>query len=170
MGASLFLLNREDGIVHSIWKQMANIEEPGGPGAIPGPATNMSKNKVISKREGLIIYWCEGDRPSGRNYTAAVTSSDYFIIKNFLDWLKKYFHVSNENIKLRLHLWPNSNELKAKKYWAKQLGLPLVNFTKTYFKIKSGKNKKYEYGICRTAVHNKKILETILNNIKREFY
>jgi len=30
-----------DGIVHSIWKQMANIKEPRDPGAIPGAATSL---------------------------------------------------------------------------------------------------------------------------------
>jgi len=32
-----------DGIVHSIWKQMANIKEPRDAGAIPAPATRFNR-------------------------------------------------------------------------------------------------------------------------------
>lgn len=40
-----------DGIVHSIWKQMANIKEARDPGAIPGPATRLKFNMAnITKK------------------------------------------------------------------------------------------------------------------------
>jgi len=39
MGTSF--LKKEDGIVHSIWKQIANIKEPRDTGATPVPATSI---------------------------------------------------------------------------------------------------------------------------------
>ena len=131
----------DDGIVHSFWKQKV-AKEPGDSGAIPGPATKMLSKKCISNREGLILYWCEGDKPSGVNYTVAVTSSDYRIVSLFLGWLKKYYNIPDERIKLRLHLWPDSDEKAAKEYWAERLGLSISSFTKSYIKDKSGKNNK----------------------------
>jgi len=173
MGAPIYVLHKVgDGIVHSIWKQMVNNKEPGDPGANPGPATRikMNKNKpILSKREGLVLYWCEGDKPAGRNYMVAITSGDYWIVKNFLLWLRKYFNISKKKIRLRLHLWPDSDEKKAKEYWAKQLDLPLSSFTKTYIKPKSGRNEKYKYGICRAGIYSKKILNEILQSIRKEF-
>jgi len=116
-----------------------------------------------------MLYWCEGDRPSGRNYMVAVTSSNSFIIKKFLAWVRKYFDISKRRIRLSLHLWPDSDEKKAKDYWAEQLGLPLSSFTKSYIKPKSGKNRKYAYGICRAGINSKKILMRIIDEIEREF-
>lgn len=124
----------------------------------------------VSKREGLMLYWCEGDKPARKNYMVAVTSSDCLIIQNFLNWLRKNFKIANNKIRLRLHLWSGSDEQKAKNYWAKQLNLPLANFTKTYIKAKSGKNKKYKYGVCRAGIYSKEILEEIMRNIKKEFH
>lgn len=129
----------------------------------------MLSKKCISNREGLILYWCEGDKPSGVNYTVAVTSSDYRIVSLFLGWLKKYYNIPDERIKLRLHLWPDSDEKAAKEHWAEKLGLPMSSFTKSYIKDKSGKNNKYKNGICRASIHGTKILSDILKRIEKEF-
>jgi len=116
-----------------------------------------------------MLYWCEGDKPSGRNYTVGVTSSDFFVIRAFLGWLEKYYDIPKARIKLRLHLWPNSNEGEAQKYWAKKLDLPMSSFTKSYIKERSGKNNKYKNGICRASIHSTEILSDILKRIEREF-
>ena len=121
-------------------------------------------------REGLMLYWCEGDKPSGNSHSVAVTSGDFLIIKLFLGWIEKYFEVSRSRLRLRLHLWPDSNEMKAKEYWSKNLDMPLESFTKSYIKPKSGVKRRYEHGICRLGFYSKKILTDILNEIEKEFY
>jgi len=126
--------------------------------------------KIISRREGLILYWCEGDNPSKRGFKVALTSSDHFILKNFVFWLKEYFFIPKEKIRLRLHLWPSSDELGAKKWWSHKLGLPITSFTKSYIKPKDGKNHKFKHGVCRASIDNKNILEKILKDIKKEFF
>jgi len=100
----------------------------------------------------------------------AVTSADPFIIKNFLTWLKRYFRVPANRIRLRLHLWPSSEIKEAQKYWAEQLNLSLKNFTKPFIKKESGRNRKYKYGICRAGIYSKDILSKIMREIKKEFY
>ncbi len=146
-------------VVSITWRPLVQFQPP-----------QMIKNKeVLSKREGLMLYWCEGDRPAGKNYMVAVTSSDYLIIKNFISWLIRYFNVPRSTIKLRLHLWPDSDEKRAKNYWAEALELPMSNFTKSYIKPKSGENKKYKYGICRAGIYSKELLSEIMASIKKEF-
>ena len=125
--------------------------------------------KLLSKREGLILYWCEGDNPSTRAFKVAVTSGSYLIIFLFINWLIEYFNVSKNSVKLRLHIWPDTDEHTAKKYWSEKLGLPFENFTKSYIKSKSGVNKRYQYGICRASIDSKKVLLDILKSIELEF-
>ena len=42
---------------------------------------------MISKREGLILYWCEGDKSTKRIYKVAVTSTNANILRLYVDWL-----------------------------------------------------------------------------------
>ncbi len=125
--------------------------------------------KLLSRREGLILYWCEGDNPSKRAFKVAVTSGDYLIISLFIKWLIEYFDVSKSSVKLRLHIWPDTDEDKAKRYWSGKLSMPFENFTKSYVKSKSGVNKKYQHGICRASIDSKKVLLNILKSIELEF-
>ncbi|MDP3999753.1 MAG: hypothetical protein Q8P76_04185 [bacterium] len=124
---------------------------------------------MLTKREGLMLYWCEGDKTFNRVYMVAVTSTDYWIIKNFMAWLDKFYKISANKIKLRLHLWPDSNENIAKKYWSDKLSVPLSQFTKTYIKKSAGKNNKYKHGVCRAGVYSKTILSNILKDIEFNF-
>ncbi|MFB0544233.1 MAG: hypothetical protein ACETVN_00845 [Asgard group archaeon] len=45
---------------------------------------------MISKREGLMLYWCEGDKfAENRTYKVAVTITDATLLKLFVDWLEQ---------------------------------------------------------------------------------
>lgn len=126
--------------------------------------------KRLSKREGLMLYWCEGDKYTSKgSYKIAVINSDPKMLKLFIDWLSKYYFISSKDIKLRLHLWCNSNERLAKLHWSKSLSMPITSFTKSWIKKISGKNQKYEYGLCRASIDSKKIFNKIIKGIESEF-
>lgn len=120
----------------------------------------------ISKREGLIIYWCEGDKYKKGRYKVALTSADPIMLKAFIIWLRRYYNVDVDKIKVRLHLWKNSDIKKAKRWWSQTLGIPLRNFTRPYIKG-MGKKLKYPQGICRVSIDSKKLLLTILKEIEQ---
>jgi len=125
---------------------------------------------MISKREGLILYWCEGDKSTKRIYKVALTSTNANILRVYVDWLTEYYHVERDDIKLRLHIWLELDESAAKIYWSDKLKIPILNFTKSYIKPKGGRKKIHIYGVCRASIQSKEIHTKILQDIKNEFY
>ena len=126
-----------------------------------------SSIKELNKREGLVLYWCEGDKSKSGKYKVAVTSSDPRMIKHFISWIYRYYGVNEEKIKLRLHLWPESKIDNCQNWWLKKLNYEF-NFTKPYIKEKSGKNNKYPNGICRASLNSKEIFTRIIEDISLE--
>ena len=125
---------------------------------------------MLTYREGLVMYWCEGDKSEeSRTYRVALTSSDATMLKLFVDWLERYHNVKRDQIKLRLHMWANINELLAKKFWSVSLNIPAKNFTKSWIKSKGKGKRIHPYGICRASVSSKKLLHKILESIENEF-
>ena len=122
---------------------------------------------MISKREGLMLYWCEGDKYVSGAYKVAVTSSEPRIVKLFIEWLTRYYDIDPEQIKLRLHIWDGTNLPEAQEWWLKQLNVT-AKFTKPYVK-ESGERNKFPHGICRASVNSKKLLLRILEEIRKEF-
>lgn len=121
---------------------------------------------MVSKEVGLMLYWCEGDKTTKKTWRVATTTSEPKMLKYFIDWLLKYYGVSKETIKLRLHLWEGSDEKEAKKQWSKKT--VISSFTKTWFKPKGTKNK-FPNGICRASINSKRILNEILEEINQTF-
>lgn len=118
------------------------------------------------------MYWCEGDRSQeSRTYRVALTSCDPKMLTLFVEWLIQYYGVEKGQMKVRLHLWPNSEEKAAKEFWAEKLEIPLQNFTKSWTKPRgSGLGKRIHlYGICRVSISSKELLHKIISDINREF-
>ena len=117
-----------------------------------------------------MLYWCEGDKYSTKSRCkVGVTCADARLLELFVDWLVHYYNINKNAVKLRLHIWNGTNENEAKEYWSNMLGIPLQNFTKSWIKPKSGKHRRYPYGICRASIDSKKIFLQILSEIRDEF-
>lgn len=126
----------------------------------------------LTHREGLVMYWCEGDRSEeSRTYRTALTSVDPKILVLYVEWLERYYGINKAQLRVRLHLWPESDEKAAKRYWAEQLGVSLENFTKSWTKPRGqGTGKRiHSYGICRVSVSSKELLHRIISDIHKEF-
>ena len=123
---------------------------------------------MLSKREGLVLYWCEGDKTLKANMVS-VTCAEPSMLHLFIEWLCEYYEVNRNKIKLRLHLWEGADEKQAVQFWSKALDMPNQSFHKTWFKTRSGRKKRYPFGICRAAYFSKHILLKILEEIKKEF-
>ena len=122
---------------------------------------------MLTRREGLVLYWCEGDK--NNNYMVAVTTTDAPILRFFIDWVCQFYNVQRERIKLRLHLWDAMKEEKAKEFWSNAVDIPIKNFTKTYIKLKGSRKKNHEFGVCRAVVNSKHIFNQIMHDIKTTF-
>ncbi len=119
---------------------------------------------MFSKREGLILYWCEGAKALD---VSAVTNSNHEILKKFVYWITKYYKINKSKLKMQLYMWDILNESEAKKFWCSELDLPENNFYKTYFKKKKGnyRKNKYLHGVCRVSFCNTKIARMIKEDI-----
>jgi hypothetical protein len=127
---------------------------------------------ALTHREGLVMYWCEGDKSQeSRTYRVALTSSDSKILQLFVQWLEQYYGAKKLELKVRLHVWPDSDEEAAKRYWSEKLGVSLGNFTKSWTKPRGQGLGKciHTYGICRVSVSSKDLLQRIIFDIKKEF-
>jgi len=123
---------------------------------------------MITKREGLILYWCEGDKRHKGIFKVAVTAADAKLLRLFVEWLELHYGVARQNIRLRLHIWEDSDEAICKAYWSEKLKIPADNFTKSDVR-KSGKNKKYPHGICRASLDDKNLFNRISAEIEESF-
>lgn len=123
--------------------------------------------KKISKRElwlmGIALYWRErflfGDGSDLRK-GVRFTSSDPFLIRLFLMWLKEVGKLENKEIDFDIFVAEDKRGLTASiiKYWSRITGRVENNFTRIYFQKKRQKRskrkitKKSEFGFLRIRV------------------
>jgi hypothetical protein len=112
---------------------------------------------LLSKRDllmlGLGIYIGEGAKTIE---AVRISNSDPVVIRTGVRWLKKICNLNDENITIRLHLYPDSNEAEAKDYWREVTGLPPGNFRKTIVDTRENKKlsnrSKLPYGTAHISV------------------
>ncbi len=125
---------------------------------------------MLTKKEGLILYWCEGDKYTSKGrYKVAVTSADPQLLQLFVKWLERYYNTPIEEMKARVQIWDQSKEMLAIEWWSKQIGIPVRNFIKSNIKQVGGRKKKHKFGICRVYIDSKDVLFRILDDIQKEF-
>lgn len=73
-----------------------------------------------------LLYLGEGFK-SGAGL--AMGNSDPLILKFFIAALRKIYSFNTDKIKCELHLRADQNPIRIRKYWSKELGLPISNFT-----------------------------------------
>jgi len=87
---------------------------------------------------GAALYWAEGKKTN--NF--AVTNSDPYFILFMVRWFEKIFGVQPKNLKARLNIYSQQNELKIKQFWSQLTGIPINNFGKSFVKPKNKGYKK----------------------------
>lgn len=129
---------------------------------------------------GAALYWAEGSK--GRLFE--LTNSDPYMILFMVRWIERILKIPPQNLKLRLNIYPQQNEVKIKKFWSELTGIPLQNFGKSYIKPLSKNYKKNNlyYGTARIEVPKstnmqyrvsgwvKKVLKDIDPHVKLEQY
>lgn len=99
---------------------------------------------------GAALYWAEGKKT--KHFT--ITNSDPCFILFMIRWFKKIFGVVPQNLKARLNIYPQQNELQLKQFWSQLIDIPLENFGKSYVKPinKSYKKNNLYYGTIEVRV------------------
>lgn len=112
---------------------------------------------TISTRDimmlGLAIYIGEGTKTGN---VTRIVNSDPKIIRFAIKWLKTSFGVGLNQLKIRLHLYPDSNEIECIDYWSKFVGVPKNQFSHSIFDSRTNKKKsnngKLPYGTAHMSV------------------
>ena len=111
----------------------------------------------LSKRDlwllGLGIYIGEGTKSHD---IVRVANADPMVIRIAIRWFKEIVGLSNDNISIRLHLYPDNDEAACIKFWQGITGLPLKSFYKVYVDRRSDKikirKKKLPFGTAHINI------------------
>jgi transcriptional regulator with XRE-family HTH domain len=110
---------------------------------------------------GLMLYWAEGDKRSGR---VQFSNSDSEMIKLMMRWFREFCKVPED--KFRIGLFVHSLHVREDylNFWSRITGLSISQFNRPYIKptiFSNRKNKLYE-GTCVIKIHSKDLLSRIL--------
>lgn len=99
---------------------------------------------------GAALYWGEGSKGN----STQITNSDPALILFMVHWIEKVLGISSKNLKARLNIYPQQNELLIKKFWSMLTGIPFKNFGKSYVKPlnKGYKKNNLYYGTIRVEI------------------
>ena len=85
---------------------------------------------------GLGLYIGEGSK------TAEITrfvNSDPSVVNLMIRWFTKALKLPKENLRIRIHLYPDCNESRSLHYWSKVTTIPISQFQKSSFDRRADK-------------------------------
>lgn len=106
-----------------------------------------TNNKHILELALAILYLSEGSKTT---VETSIGSSDPLVLKFFLSCLKKIYNFDVNKIGCELHLRADQNPNKIKRFWAKELKLPLNNFKQVTVDKRTLGSKTFPHykGVC----------------------
>jgi transcriptional regulator with XRE-family HTH domain len=120
---------------------------------------------------GCMLYWAEGDKRS-RN-AARLSNADPEVIRFFLRFLRTYFPVPDERLRLTCNLFADhlARQSEIEDSWLAVCGLPRECLCKShvnvYSKYSQKKRKnKLPYGTARLSVHSTAVVRSIYGAIQ----
>ena len=119
---------------------------------------------------GCMLYWAEGAKDRNQ---IRFTNSDPEMARFFVKFLRTYFNLKDENIKVTCNLFADhlERQCEIERFWLETLGLPqsslctsTVNVYSKYSKKK--RINKLPYGTCRVVVSRTRIVQSIFGSIQ----
>lgn len=116
---------------------------------------------TLTKKElkiaGAALYWGDGRKHDGM---VGLVNSDPKIIKFFFKWLREVCNVPQENIRMEIHLYPDSDLEYLTEFWVNVTGIPEKQFLSPQVDRrkdkKPGKKGKLPYGTAHVYVYSGK--------------
>lgn len=120
---------------------------------------------------GAMLYWAEGDK-SSKN-TARLSNSDPDVLVMFVRFLRTYFDVPNEKLRVTCHLFADhlDRQVEIEQFWLDLIDLPRCclckSFVNVYSKYSQKKRKnKLPYGTTRVCVNSTRVVQSIFGSIQ----
>jgi hypothetical protein len=118
-----------------------------------------------------MLYWAEGDK--GRNQ-ARLSNSDPDLLRFFVEFLRCYFDVEDDDIRVTCHLFADHVEKQRdiEAFWLEALGLTERSLCKSFVNVYSVASKKKRvnllpYGTCRVSVSRTSVVQSIYGSIQQ---
>lgn len=131
---------------------------------------NLSKESLYLA--GLLMYEAEGDKKS--RYRISLANTDINLIKFFIKWLKMFFNVQQEELRLQLHLYESMNIKKEEEYWCAGTGLTRGQLYKTQVRKLTKNSFTYSstngHGTCQVSYSNRDKKMRIIQSVKAFFH
>ena len=126
------------------------------------------KNKNYSKDDYklflALLYWGEGAKTGNR---LVFINSDPEMIKVYLWLLRKSFIITDNKLKVIIHLHNYHNQAEMINFWSEVTGIPKINFS-IYNKPNTGNNKKPGYKGCLSIRYgDSRIIKEVFLIMKR---
>jgi transposase-like protein len=119
---------------------------------------------------GCMLYWAEGSKKRNQLQFA---NSDPFMARFFVDFLKTYFELRSEDIRITCHLYADhlEKQWEIEQYWLDELRLPRESLRKSVVNVYSKYSKRKRignlpYGTCRVVVSKTRVTQTIFGAIQ----
>jgi hypothetical protein len=118
-----------------------------------------------------MLYWAEGDK--GSKHAARLSNSDPQVLRFFLRFLRTYFEIPAERVRVTCNLFADHVERQRdiEQFWLDVLGLSRTSLCKSfvnrYSKYSQKKRQnKLPYGTCRLAVNDTRVVQSIYGAIQ----
>jgi hypothetical protein len=119
---------------------------------------------------GAMLYWAEGGK--GRN-SVAMSNSDAEVLRFFVGFLRTYFDVPDEKIRIHCNLFADhvERQREVEQFWLDVLELPADRLGKSVVNVYSKYSQKKRknllpYGTCRLSVASTRILQHVYGAIQ----
>lgn len=103
---------------------------------------------------GIGLYIGEGSKTQN---LVRLVNTDLTVIQLFIRWLH-LLGLKNENIAIRIHLYPDSDVKEAEQFWLKKTGLPASSLQRSYIDARINKdrkrNKTHPHGTAHVTVRS----------------
>jgi transposase-like protein len=119
---------------------------------------------------GCMLYWAEGSK--NRN-SIRFSNSDPEMVRTFVNFLRSYFPLGDENIRLTCHLFADhvERQREIENFWLDVARVPrsslCPSIVNVYSKYSSKKRRnKLPYGTCRVVVSRTSVVQSIYGAIQ----
>ncbi|MBA2643261.1 MAG: hypothetical protein H0U82_10080 [Actinobacteria bacterium] len=120
---------------------------------------------------GAMLYWAEGDK--GSRNSARLTNSDPDLLVMFVRFLRTYFELPNEKLRVTCNLFADhlDRQVEIEQFWLDLLELPRTCLCKSsvnvYSKYSQKKRRnKLPYGTTRVGVNSTQVVQSIYGSIQ----
>jgi hypothetical protein len=187
VGASLSSVSRWVRDVELTEEQQAMLDLQAFNGHVKGRAVNSTVRRnarVLAQKEGrqlaerrealhvagCMLYWAEGAKDRNQ---IRFTNSDPEMARFFVRFLRTYFNLRDENIKVTCNLFADhvERQREIETFWLETLRLPPSSLCKSTVNVyskysKKKRTNKLPYGTCRVVVSRTRIAQSIFGSIQ----